>query len=182
VPFVLSPRALTPLYNQESVIRAFALVRRALPDARLVLKYPGEPVPAPLGQLVSEVGAEDAVDIVGHLDAATMPVLYRAADVVVSVPSSDSSPATAWEALACARPVVVSDLPWARAELHDREDAWLSPIADDALAEALRTLLDDRRLANDMGMKGRELAQKTKDRRRQMRALDARYGSLIAAS
>lgn len=181
VPIVLSPRALSPLYNQESVIRAFAFVRRSLPQARLVLKHPGEAIPAPLEQLVRAVGAEGAVDVIGHVDAAGMPVLYCAADVVVSVPSSDSSPATAWEALACARPLVVSNLPWARAELHDRHDAWLCPIDDDELAEALRTLLDDRRLANDMGMRGRELAEKTKDRRRQMRELEQRYRSLIAA-
>jgi len=114
------------------------------------------------------------------VDDAAMPTLYRAADVVVSVPSSDSSPATAWEALACGRPLVVSDLPWARAELHDREDAWLSPIDDGALADALRTLLSDRRLAERLGAQGRLLVHKTRDRRQQMRALDERYRSLVA--
>jgi hypothetical protein len=33
-----------------------------------------------------------------------------------------------------------------------------------------------------MGMKGRELTEKTKDRRHQMQTLDARYRSLIATS
>lgn len=180
VPIVLSPRPLQPLYNPGSVMRAFALLRRVMPDARLVLKHPGEVVPAPIADTIRRLGVQDAIDIVGHIHDAEMATLYRAADVVVSVPSSDSSPATAWEALACGRPLVVSDLSWARAELRDREHAWLSPIDDDALAAALQALLGNRELANRLGSQGRLVAQETKDRRQQMRVLDERYRSLVA--
>lgn len=180
VPIVLSPRAIHPLYNQGSVIRAFALSRRSLPDARLVLKHPGEAVPPAIAETVRGLGLEEAVDVLGHVDAAAMPLLYRAADVVVSLPSSDSSPATAWEALACARPVVVSDLQWARAELHDQLDAWISPIDDEALAGALETLLTQPDVRERMGAEGRALVQRTRDRRQRMRALDERYRSLVA--
>jgi glycosyltransferase involved in cell wall biosynthesis len=180
-PIVLSPRLHLPayIYNPELVIRAFALLRQGLPAARLVIKHPGESVPAQIEDMIRRHGVKDAIDVVGHVDDAAMPTLYRAANVVVSTPSSDSSPATAWEALACGCPLVVSDLPWARAELRDRENAWLVPTEESALAEALRTLLTDRQVAQRLVTHGRQLVLSTRDRRRQMQALDARYRSLV---
>ena len=66
--------------------------------------------------------------MLGNVPVERMPDVYRAADVVVSIPSSDSSPRSVWEALACGRPVVVSDLPWAREELaHGRPSALDTP-------------------------------------------------------
>jgi glycosyltransferase involved in cell wall biosynthesis len=179
VPIVLSPRLLLPLYNPELVISAFARVRRTLPDARLVLKHPGESIPAQLEDTMRALGVRDAVDVLGHVDDEMMPMLYRAADVVVSVPLTDSSPATAWETLACGRPLVVSDLPWAREELRDRETAWLSPIEEGALADALHTLLTNG-IADVLASQGRAFVEATRDRRRQVNALDARYRSLVA--
>jgi glycosyltransferase involved in cell wall biosynthesis len=37
---------------------------------------------------------------------------YADADIVISVPSSDSSPFSVYESMACKTPVIVSDLPW----------------------------------------------------------------------
>jgi glycosyltransferase involved in cell wall biosynthesis len=84
-----------------------------------------------------------------------MPDVYRAADVVVSIPSSDSSRRSVWEALACGRPVVVSDLPWAREELVDGRQALLTELEPLAVAEAIERALDDKRL----GAEGRSLAE-----------------------
>lgn len=182
VPVVLSARTLSPQYNPLTVIRAFALVRATLPDARLVLKHPVELVPRTVTDAIGNLGLADHIDIIGHVDAATMPHLYQAADVVVSVPSSDSSPATAWEALACGRPLVVSELPWAGAELRHGENAWATPIDDHALAKALARLLRDRELAAELGARGRALAGSAMDRRDRMRELDECYRALVAAS
>lgn len=182
VPIVLAPRLLLPLYNPELVIGAFALVRRTLPNARLVLKHPGESVPAHLESAMRRLGVRDAVDVLGHVEDAMMPMLYRASDVVVSVPSTDSSPATAWETLACRRPLLVSDLPWARDELRPGESAWLSPLEEDALAAALHKLLTSSSVADDLAARGRALVEETRDRRLQMRALDDRYRALVAGT
>lgn len=181
VPIVLSPRALTPLYNHESVIRAFARLRREIPDARLVLKHPGGAVPKRIAEEIRRASVGGSIDVVGHLDASDMPTLYRAADVVVSLPSSDSSPATAWEALACACPLIVSDLPWARAELNHREHAWMSPIDDEAVAGALQVILTDPAVSEALKAHGLALVQRTKNRLQQMQALDERYRALVAA-
>src|SRR5204863_370961 len=87
---------------------------------------------APLGdrtcsaRAIDRLGLKQAVAIVGSVGLDRMPDVYAAADVVVSVPSSDSSPRSVWEALACGRAVVVSDLQWARDELVDGRHAVLT--------------------------------------------------------
>jgi glycosyltransferase involved in cell wall biosynthesis len=178
---VLAPRALSPNYNPMVVIGAFARLRDTRPDARLVLKHPGSSLPADVARIIRDAGLLSAIQVIGHLGAEAMPVLYRAADVVVSIPSSDSSPATAWEALACARPVVVSDLAWAQAELRHRENAWITAIDVATVADALGAILDDPQLATGLGTSGRALAETTMDRRSRMRELDAHYRALLQA-
>ena len=179
VPIVLSARALSPRYNPLTVIRAFARVRTKLPSARLVLKHPGDSVPRHVEDAIREHELSASVDVVGHLDEGAMPRIYQAANVVVSVPSSDSSPATAWEALACGRPLVVSDLPWARAELEHIKNAWLIPVDERALAEALTSVLTNEHLAARLAEGGRRLASRTMDRKERLRDLDERYRALV---
>ena len=181
-PIILSPRALTSLYNPLVVIAAFARTRVEIPGARLVLKHPGHTLPEPVATAMEEAGVRDAVDVIGGVEPSLMPALYRAADVVVSVPSSDSSPATAWEALACGRPLVVSDLPWARAELRHAEHAWLTPIDEAALARALSAVLGDATLADRLGSAGRRLVTTTMDRRKRMHELDEHYRGIVGRS
>jgi len=72
-----------------------------------------------------------------------MPDFYRLADVVVSVPESDSASVTMLEALACGRPLVATDLPAVREWLGEFEGPELVPVDDPAAtAAALRRALD----------------------------------------
>ena len=43
---------------------------------------------------------------------------YNVADIVVSVPSSDSSPKSVYEAMFCGKPVIISELEWSRELLN----------------------------------------------------------------
>src|SRR5262249_56320154 len=131
-------------------------------------------LPNEVAEAVANSGVGTSIDVVGHVDAGMMPRLYQASDVVVSVPSSDSSPATAWEALACGRPLVVSDLPWARDELRHGETAWLTPIDDGAVADALASILRDQRLAGGLGARGPVLAATGGGPRGEVGGLDRR--------
>ena len=91
---------------------------------------------------VERLDLADAVTVLGNVPAERLPDVYRAADVVVSLASSDSSPRSVWEALACARPVIVSDLPWARDELANGQ-ALLVPLEAAAVADAIDRVLGD---------------------------------------
>jgi glycosyltransferase involved in cell wall biosynthesis len=158
-PVVLSPRSLTPNYNPHTVLAAFALVAEEIPDAQLVLKHMGlEPpleIPHP---------AAGRVHVVGHVPHGRMADYYRVADVCVSIASSDSSPRSVWEAMACGCPVVVSDLPWVREQIEPDGDALVVPIDAQAVAGGVRRILDGGETAGRLAARGRALVEAHHDR------------------
>jgi glycosyltransferase involved in cell wall biosynthesis len=157
---VVSVRGLDPLYNAGLLLEAFERLRERRPAARLLLKSP-DATGAP---------AAEGVTMLGNVPSELMPDVYRSADVVVSLASSDSSPRSVWEALACARPVVVSDLPWARDELADGRNALLTRLDVGDVAGAIERALGD----PSLGAAGRALAEAELD----PAACTARIGAL----
>jgi L-malate glycosyltransferase len=155
---VVGMRALRRLYNPELLLEAFAHVRARRPEARLLLKHPHAATPGFVTAAIERLGLGDAVTVLGNLSPERLPDVYRAADVVVSVASSDSSPRSVWEALACGRPTVVSDLPWARDELAPRGPALLVSLDAGDVAAAIDRVLADAALAERLGAAGRALA------------------------
>ncbi len=171
-PVILSPRSLTPVYNPETILAAFALVTRARPDAQLVLKHMGIDDPG-----LPSV-ADASVHVVGHVPHERMAGYYQAADVCVSIPSSDSSPRSVWEAMACGCPVIVSDLPWVHELIGAEQDALVVPIDAEAVAGAISRVLADAGLAHRLAGRGRALAEAHRDRATEMDRLAAVYRSL----
>jgi glycosyltransferase involved in cell wall biosynthesis len=176
---VASVRGLSRIYNPDLLLDAFAEVHKRRPDARLLLKHPHTSLPPALDAAIERLGIRDAVIVLGNVPFERLPDVYRAADVVVSIPSSDSSPRSVWEALACARPVVVSDLPWARDELASGGQALLAPLTVDGVAEAILRVLDDGDLAARLGVAGRKLAVDELDPARSAARIDALYRKVV---
>jgi glycosyltransferase involved in cell wall biosynthesis len=175
---VVSVRGLKPVYNPELLLEAFARVRTGRPDARLLLKHPLAETPASVRATIARLGLRDAVTVIGNLPPEQLPDVYRAADVVVSLASSDSSPRSVWEALACARPVIVSELPWARDELANGQ-ALLVPLEASAVADAIENILGDHGLSARLGAAGRELATAELDPSACRARVDALYRSVL---
>jgi glycosyltransferase involved in cell wall biosynthesis len=177
-PLIVSVRGFEPIYNPALQLEAFARVRARREDARFLFKYSVERVPSAIRVLIERLGIEGAITMLGNVPPDRMADVYRAADVVVSVPSSDSSPRSVWEALACGRPVVVSDLPWAREELEDGTHALLAPLDAAAVAEAIERALDDKWL----GAEGRALAKKELDQAVSTARIDTLYRAVVDRS
>jgi L-malate glycosyltransferase len=178
-PLVAAVRGLERLYNPELLLEAFARVRPAArPQAHLLLKHPWQEAPRAVTGAVHRLGIGDAVRMLGNVPLEQMPDVYRAADVVVSIPSSDSSPRSVWEALACGRPVVVSDLPWARDELLPDRNALLVSLDPDTIASAIGRVLDDGSLARRLAVEARSLAAAELDPAACTARIDALYRSL----
>jgi glycosyltransferase involved in cell wall biosynthesis len=173
VPVILSPRALRPLYNPGVILDAFARVAADVPDAVLLLKHLGDVVPE-----LERLPYRDRVRVVGHVPAEEVPDYFRAADVCVSIPSSDSAPRTVWEAMACGCPCVLSDLPWIDDQIERGRDALVVPIDAAAVAEAIRSVLGDRRGAEALAQHGRALVERHHDRRVQAERLVEAYRTL----
>jgi glycosyltransferase involved in cell wall biosynthesis len=156
-PLVVSVRGLKQVYNPELLLEAFARVRAGWPNARLLFKHPQTETPPSIAATIERLGMTDAITVLGNIPPERLPDVYRAADVVVSLASSDSSPRSVWEALACARPVVVSDLPWARDELA-HGSGLLVPLDAQLVADAIERVLGDDALSASLGTAGRALA------------------------
>ncbi len=125
---------------------ALALVLAVRPDVDVVVQTPSE-LPPPEG-----------VQVVRRLPHTELRDLYGTASVVVTAtrPNLHASGMTvALEALATARPVVVSDTPGMRDYVSPRTGALVDPGQPAALARALLALLDDPDRAAELGRQGR---------------------------
>lgn len=151
--FIFSPRALTPLYNHETVVDAVA----HLAGARQLVFLAGRAGTDHLSALRARAaagGLGDRVRFVRDVSDDDMVSLFRAAGVVVSIPTSDSFPITLLEAMSTGTPIVVGDLPPIRAELGELVPRSLVPTADpepvaSALGSALALGDDERRALGD---------------------------------
>lgn len=138
---VFSPRAFTNLYNISDIIKSIPLVSLAEPDVIYVFcTYVRNDR---LTRLIRELELEDRVLFLGYLDnEKELPFLYADADVVVSIPSSDSSPRTVYEAMACGCPTIVSDLPWVRIRFPKTHELVKTPLKNvEALSNAIIGIL-----------------------------------------
>jgi glycosyltransferase involved in cell wall biosynthesis len=145
--------------GNEEVIEAFAAVRRARPEARLLLVGARPEKRPPLEARVAALGLGSVVTIWGYRD--DIPEILAAADVCV-----DASPVglgitgTLREALAMETPVVASDAAGNPELVRHEQTGLLVPSRDPAaLAAAILRLLDDPAWARSLGRAGRAWVQ-----------------------
>jgi glycosyltransferase involved in cell wall biosynthesis len=134
--------------NHELAIRAMTEV----PGATLAIVGDG-PLRPELERLAAELGA--SVIFTGvRRDARA---LMGAADVVVMPSRWEGLPLTALEALASGTPLVATNVRGLRELLTDGENALLVPEEPDALAAAIRRVLEDDQLAARLSEAGRQV-------------------------
>lgn len=153
-PVVISIRAMNWIYNPLDIAGAIPLVLDKAPQARfLIFTYNQDP--ALLSQFkarLAESGCQHAATYVPPLgDDQAIAEYYQAADIAVSVPSSDGTPSSVLESMACRTALVLSDLPtlhdWAE---HERQALYV-PIGDvQAIAEAILRLIEDKRFRQEL--------------------------------
>jgi len=175
-PVILSPRGLKDIYNPDVVVHAFARVRAAVPDAQLVLKHSG------VDELLNPRWREaPGVKVVGHVEADEMIDLFRAVEVTVSIPRSDSSPRSVWEAMAAGSATVLSDLPWAHELIEGGRHALLVNPTEEAVAAAIARLLADGALRASITAEARALVEHRRDRNVELGRVEVCYRDLAGA-
>ena len=106
-PVFLTSRLLEPLYNVPCVLRAFAIIQRHYPDARLTIAADGF-LRADLEALARDLKLRNA-EFIGFVPFEKMPALYDAADIYLSATSIDNMPSSITESMACGLNVVTTD-------------------------------------------------------------------------
>ncbi|MDD3653286.1 MAG: glycosyltransferase [Desulfotomaculaceae bacterium] len=110
---VLSPRSMAPLYNISVILDSIPLVLELNKDVTYCLlrgagsaEYEAEMI-----QRATELGVQDAIRWIHEFQTPEeMARLYRAADVFISIPQTDSSALTIAEGLACGSIPVLKNL------------------------------------------------------------------------
>jgi rhamnosyl/mannosyltransferase len=146
--------------------KGFEYLIRAMPDVDsdvLLLLGGTGPLTAQYRQLITELGLEHRVRLLGRVPDQALPAHYRAAEVfcMPSVEPSEAFGLVQLEAMACARPVVGCELDNGATYVnqHGVTGLVVPPRDPGALAGALNTLLADRALAERMGEAGRHRAR-----------------------
>jgi D-inositol-3-phosphate glycosyltransferase len=166
-PLLLFVGRLERLKGVDIAIKALALLRdRAHEDLRLIVL--GEDVrdgeeseKERLKAVASSLGVRDRVDFLGSVAHHELPYFYAAADALVMPSYSESFGLVALEAQACGRPVVASGVSGLRSVVRDEVSGYLIDDHDPAIyADRIGRLLADPELAQQMGRRGRLLAQR----------------------
>ena len=187
-PVIVSPRTIRPLYRQEVVVDAVAAITTPERHPVLVMSARGAE-PGELARLrrrAADAGIGEQLRILEDVAHAELPDLFRLADVVVSVPETDSFPVTLLEAMACGRPIVVSNLPAVTPVLRDIDPLTrelVAPVGDSAATAAAldRALsLTPDKLAS-LGARLRDHVESTADYDANMASMERLYRQLALA-
>lgn len=153
-PVLLSSRLLEELYAVENTIRAFALVRRVRPEARLLIVGDGDRRTS-LETLVREEGIE-GVEFVGRVPHEDMGRWFDAADILVNSSRIDNMPHCLIEAFAAGMPVVTTGSGGIPYIVESGRNGVLVPVDDPAaLAAAVERVLSDTAFTRSLIDEGR---------------------------
>jgi phenylacetate-CoA ligase len=130
-PRLLIARHLEPIYDVETGIRAFHILRQRYPTAVLDVAGAG-PERARLERLRRELGLDRSVRFLGQVDNESMPSLYHSADIALNPSRVDNMPVSILEALASGVPVVSTSSGGIPAMVKAGEEAELVPAGDAA--------------------------------------------------
>jgi glycosyltransferase involved in cell wall biosynthesis len=183
---VLSPRAVTPIYNLDIILQTIPYVREHIPQAFFIfIDYNRNPdYKRELDESCKKLGLEQYVRWLSPThDRTEMAKWYSFSDVVVSVPSSDGgTPVSVLEAMACGKPVICSDLPALREFINSGENGWLVPVRQvTPLAEAIVLLLSRSDLAKEFGQRSSQLVAQKANFEIEMQTMETMYLKLVSS-
>lgn len=139
-------------------VEAARLLTQAGVKARFVLvgnPDPGNPTSVPLATLRAWHG-DNGLEWWGRRD--NMQDVFRSAHIACLPSYREGLPKVLLEAAACGLPIVTTDAPGCREIVRSGDNGLLIPVRDaQALAQALRILIDDENLRAKMGRRAREI-------------------------
>ena len=146
-------------YGVDRVLRAFAIVQKCIPEAKLIVAGDG-PERFALEQLARELCLKNA-QFTGRVGHDRVVDLYDSADIFLNGSEIDNQPLSILEAFACGLPVVTTDAGGIPDMVtHERTALVVSRGAHEQLAASALRLIDDPALAQRMIQQGREECRK----------------------
>ena len=178
---IIFTRSWEPLYGIDVLLEAFAKTVRQLSDARLLLIGYGS-LASNVHRFIEENGLSQFVHLSGQVPHEQVVDYFNMADVYVSSTYSDGTSISLLEAMACALPVVVSDIPGNREWITPGINGWLAKPADaSSLSSALLQALGNAASWAQMGEANLAIARERADWNKNFRVLLNTYEQLATA-
>lgn len=143
------------------LISACAILKKKFTDFRLIVVGPGTRLRPGYQEQARELNLDDIV-FTDFVTDAELPDYYRTADIFCApATGGESFGIVLLEAMACGKPVIASNIEGYATVLDNNEEGLLVPPGDEeALAQAILSLAENRNLRERMGDKGKIKAQK----------------------
>ena len=157
-PYVLYVGKLEPRKNLPVLIEAFASIAQEFPDHQLVLAgNPGWDYQV-IHEMAARVSHGKRIQFTGFVSEVDLPVLYAGADLFVYPSSYEGFGIPVLEAMACGTPVITSNVS-SMPEVAGDAGLLVDPLDVAELTEAMRQMLSDSELRQQLREKGLERAK-----------------------
>lgn len=171
-----------PVKGLETLLGAFDRLVAHDADLRLVIAGDGEPAyVARVRGMAASLAARDRVRFTGHADGGQKRLLFAAADLFVLPSYSESFGLAVAEAMAHGVPVLISPNVGIHQEVTDASAGRAAACTVDAVAQAMREMLDDPEGLACMGENGQRLVRERYSPGLVARLLVAEYEAAVGA-
>jgi glycosyltransferase involved in cell wall biosynthesis len=156
IPTVVAAARIMPLKDIETMIKSCAIVREEIPNVKFIVygSLDADPLYTKKCQLlIKQLKLEENFILAGHHPNPSE--IYNEGDISVLSSISEGFPYTVIESMACARPVVATDVGGVR-EALEGFGIIVRPRDPKALAEGIIKLLTDHELRETLGRRARE--------------------------
>ena len=153
-PQLIVTRNLEAIYDVATAVKAFSLVIKNYPNAKLSIAGTG-PELADLQKLVAQLNLGNNVTFTGRLSPKEMAALYQNADVMLNTSTVDNTPNSIIEALACGTPVIstnVGGIP--KLVTHDHNALLINTGDEQQMAHWVNTLFEQEALRTRLVQNG----------------------------
>jgi glycosyltransferase involved in cell wall biosynthesis len=158
MPRLLVTRNLEPIYDVESVLRAFQIVQDKMPQASLGIAGDGSEVNK-LRAIVGELNLRNVI-FYGAIPHKALPAIYRQYDIYVNASRVDNFPGTLIEASCAGLPIVTTNAGGIPEMIRDGENGLLCAVGDSVgLADGILHLLKHQEFAQLLAQNARVWAE-----------------------
>jgi len=162
---ILTVGRLVKRKGHDMVIKSLPSVLKNIPNALYMIVGEG-PELENLKSLVKELDLEENVMFVGYVSGKFLPKCYNACDVFIMASREVNGDIEGFgivylEANACGKPVIAGRSGGTRSAVqHGVNGLLVDPLSIEDIAEKMALLLTDKKLTENMGRRGRMLAEK----------------------
>lgn len=178
---IISTRALAPIYNIETLIKAVPLILSESPDTKFIIVGKGTKE-NDIRKMASDSGVGNNIVFTGWIEHDLLSSYLSSADIYVSTSLSDGTSNSLLEAMACRVAPVVSDIPSNREWIKDNQNGILFPARDHIfLAKKIISLLNNAELRRAFSCRNKDIIEAKADPEAEMQKLEKLYVKLVQA-